>query len=298
MARVKKRVCLSCRGPMPGSAASRQKYCREACRTKAYRDRLRNGYVPPSRTPNAPELIRLDSPEDPPPWPHWEVPIAIVAHHSRRDRVDDLAESVFAEAVVMDQPPDTVGHFVNHLRAWSWLAGGNCPWSVVIEDDAVPLPASRGAEGFRRQLHAALAAAPGPVVSLYLGRSRPPQWQSTIARTVDRTDACFLASTHLLHGVGYAIRTELIPDMLQCITPLQQTLPIDEAVSLWCRAREHQILYTWPSLVDHLDGPTLIPDRVGEYDLPRRAWRHGYREGEWTSSVATLPTPAGIPIGR
>lgn len=283
---------------MPDGAAPWQKYCRGPCRSKAYRERLRKGHVPPNRLPKAPELIYPDAPDAPPPWPYREIPIAVVAHHDRRDRVDALADSVFAEAVAMDGPDDPVGHFVNHLRAWSWLAGGSCPWSVVMEDDAVPLPAARGPEGFRRQLHGALAVAPGPVVSLYLGRSRPPQWQPTIARTVDRADACFLSSTHLLHGVGYAIRTELIPDMLKSITPLQQTLPIDEAVSLWCRARNHQILYTWPSLVDHLDGPTLIPDRVGEYDLPRRAWRHGYRGEGWTSSVTRLPTPAEIPIGQ
>lgn len=278
------RACPVCGGPIAPGAPKAQRYCRSACRTKAYRDR------PPTRPP----IIYPDLYGPPMPWPPHEVPIAVVAHPQRRAQAEALAEEVYAEALLMDDAERPFGPFVNHLRAWSWLSGGNCPWSMVIEDDAVPLAvAPRGPQSFRWQLHAALRAARTPVVSFYLGRSRPPLWQSSIARAVGRTylrDACFFTSSHLLHGVGYAIRTDLIPDMIQSIAPLQHTLGVDEAVSLWARARAHRVSYAWPSLLDHSDGPSLITDRPGDRTLPRRAWCVDSRE-VWGPTALPIPTP-------
>ena len=281
------RACLSCGELMPPGANTTRKYCRSACRAKAYRD----------RHPSTPPVIYPDLYEPPMPWRNHEVPIAVVAHPQRQAQAEALAEEVYAEALLMDIADRPYGHFVNHLRAWSWLAGGNCPWSMVIEDDAVPLAvARRGVESFRWQLHSALRVARTPVVSLYLGRSRPPLWQSSIARAVGQThlrDACFLTSSHLLHGVGYAIRTDLIPDMLRSIAPLQHTLAIDEAVSLWARAREHRVSYTWPSLLDHRDGPPVIADRPGDRSLPRRAWRVDSRRN-WEPTAWPIPMPYAL----
>ena len=232
------RACLVCGGPIALSAPKARRYCRSVCRSKAYRE----------RGPVAPPVTYPDLYEAPMPWAPHEVPIAVVAHPQRQEQAEALAEEVFAEILLMDDTVRPYGPFVNHLRAWSWLSGGNCPWSMVIEDDAVPLAVSpRGTQSFRWQLHAALRAARTPVVSFYLGRSRPPLWQSSIARTVGKTyfrDACFFTSSHLLHGVGYAIRTDLIPDMLQSVAPLQHTLAIDEAVSLWARVEPSRTVTT------------------------------------------------------
>lgn len=282
LAGVTPRLCLQCNGPIDPDAPPAQKYCQGSCRSKAYRRRSKQ---------SAPPIIHPDLHETPPPWPHHEVPIAVVAHPKRSEQAEALSEKIHAEAVIMDHPRYPDGHFVNHLRAWSWLSGGNCPWSVVLEDDAVPLSRPPGTQSFRWQLHAALKAARSPVVSLYLGTSHPSLWQSCIALAVGQThqrDACFFTSPYLLHGVGYAVRTELIPDLLKSITPLQHTLPIDAAVSLWCRARSHTVSYTWPSLVDHADGPSLIPDR--DRSLPRRAWCVDSR-ASWEPTALPLPLP-------
>ena len=47
---------------------------------------------------------------------------------------------------------------------------------------------------------------------------------------------------------------------------------IDEAITVWCQERGHEVSYCVPSIVDHADGPTLIdhPDGI-ERDMPRRA---------------------------
>lgn len=280
--------CLYCGCPIDPRAHSARRYCGSACRSGAYRN----------RRPAPPEVSDAPYPdlyEPPPPWPYHEVPVAIVAHPDRAGGIDALAEQVNAEAVLMDDIDSPLGPFVNHLRAWSWLSGGSCPWSVVMEDDAVPL-AAQGIRGFRWQLHAALAVARAPVVSFYLGRSRPPIWQPSIARAVGQThfrDACFLTSSHLLHGVGYAIRTDLIPDMLQSVAPLRDTLAVDEAVSLWARARNHRVAYTWPSLLDHRDGPSLIADRPGDRSLPRRAWCVDSRR-TWEPTAWPIPLPYAL----
>lgn len=191
-----------------------------------------------------------------------------------------------AEAVVVDDR--NYGCEVNHLRAWEWLAGGNCPWSVVIEDDAVPV------ERFRYQLHAALRVAPTPIVSLYLGRVRPPHWQTSVAQTIGKTrleDACFLTGSSLLHGVGYAIRTNLLPQFLQEMPEIIRLYPIDEAVTFWARQHNYRISYTWPSLVDHRDESSLVNHRDGK---PRKsgrvAWCADWRE-QWSPTVCEIVDP-------
>lgn len=268
--------CPSCQQPFYARDI-RQLYCSSHCRSVAFRDQVAR--VTPLTWGSGP----LPKPM---PWPYREVPVAIVTHPKRLAWANSLAEETNAEAVCLDN--NNLGCEVNHLRAWEWLAGGSCPWSVVLEDDAVPVPF------FRRQLHSMLRVAPTPIVSLYLGRSRPPHWQSSISRAVAQTqekDACFLSSQDLLHGVGYAVHTSLIPELLLCVTPLARTMPIDEAVSAWARKRDHQISHCWPSLVDHRDEGTLIAHPDGQpRNEPRKAWYADGRE-VWEPTVGEIPPP-------
>jgi GR25 family glycosyltransferase involved in LPS biosynthesis len=215
------------------------------------------------------------------------VPVAIVAHPRRITYAQSLAIVTQAEALCLDD--EQYGGTGNHLRAWSWLAEGNCPWSVVIEDDAVPCP------DFRRQLHAVLQKAPAPIVSLYLGRERPPHWQSSIARAISPpySDPHFLTTTDLLHAVGYAIRTDLLDDMLSWTAPFESTMLIDNLITAWARARHHQIAYSRPSIFNHRTD--LIPVVTDHQDdderlLPRTAWIFGTRK-YWESTTAEIPLP-------
>lgn len=220
-----------------------------------------------------------------------DIAIAIVAHHSRRDRAEKLAESsVRAECIFIDTPELELGAGKNHLRAWAWLSEQDTIWSVILEDDALPVPQ------FRAQLDAALAVAPTPVVSLYLGRARPPGAQEAIGKVLGRIDTgeldpCWLVTNKLLHHVGVAIKTNAVDWMTHAVN---QTLPIDEAIGEWATYdAATQVSYTWPSLVDHdYTLPTVIDHHVsGEpgdpgtrdhvRDQQRRAWRKGTRE-HWT----------------
>jgi hypothetical protein len=224
--------------------------------------------------------------------------IAIVSHESRDEVCQNLAAEVDADRVFIDD--GTIGPGRNHRRAWEWLAEQEDTWGVVLEDDAVPV------EGFRDQLWDALGVAPTPVVSLYLGRSRPAHRQHSINRalgmmSVDGIDPSWLVSQELLHHVGVAVHGTQLESLCEYLPwHLRSEMPIDEIVSRWAqRGPKCQVSYTWPSLVDHNDElPTTIIDRrsfltdalYGEQEdrskddprLKRVAWKTGTR-ADWNS---------------
>jgi len=221
--------------------------------------------------------------------------IGVVAHHTRQHRAERLAEAVDAEVVSVDF--GGLGAGGNHEQCYEWLAANDEPWSVLLEDDALPV------KDFRAQLGAVLRAAPTPLVSLYLGRSRPPHWQPSIAQVISR-DENFLTGTELLHHVAVAIRTPLIPAMLASIRSdtdyVSGALPIDEAVGRWARSASVTVSYAHPSIVDHdhaLD--TVIKKHVSQHRADRggrsrrevrRAWAFGSRQ-QWRPTVAVIPEP-------
>lgn len=202
------------------------------------------------------------------------IPIAIVAHRCRETMAEQLAETTKG-CVFYDD--GILGCDRNHLRVWKHHADNTRDeWSVVLEDDAVPVP------GFCDQLAQALAVAPAPIVSLYLGTSRPLNWQGPVEHTlrqIRRTNAAWITTPALLHAVGVAIQTPLISSLVQWLPELDG--PIDEAITKWAKGYGHLVAYTWPSLVDHADGPTLFahPDnkprdrrRIAHHAAGRRAW--------------------------
>lgn len=226
--------------------------------------------------------------------------IAVVAHPARRARAEALAEAVAAEAISWDE--GGIGCAMNHLQALEWLEKSGEPWSVVLEDDAAPV------RDFRRQLAGALPRCPSGVCSLYLGRGRPPHWQPSIARREGALsvgacpDVPWYTAPELLHGVGYAVRTEVVPLLRRVVRRrvIRHNEPVDEAISGWLRATKQFCSYTRPSLVDHADIPTLLafhptrhaatdPDMVNRNEV-RRAWRVGGRR-DWTGGSLPLAPP-------
>ena len=211
--------------------------------------------------------------------------IGIVAHTARAEQVRQLKEQVGAAYVSIDN--GALGCDNNHRKVWQYLADHreNHDWCIVLEDDAVPC------NDFRNQLQQALTTAPlrAGIVSLYLGRQRPPQYQWAIEQAIeiaDDHDASWLAAHSLIHAVGVAIRGEHVEQMLSRLTEL----PIDEAINWWAHNTTTKVFYTHPSLVDHADTDTLVEHRDGHRREPgRKAWRHGTRE-HWT----TTQTPMSV----
>lgn len=227
-----------------------------------------------------------------------KINIGIVAHDDRAEDAEALARDV--DANVFSSDSGDLGCEGNHRRVWAMLAAYDSDWSVVLEDDAQPV------EGFRAQLESALTVAPTPIVSLYLGKGRPEFAQThirTLARALSpETPAapCWFTGNVLLHAVGVAIRTPLIRGMLDHLAqPPAVFMAQDHAIEHWANAAGHRIGYTWPSLVNHADTPTVIdehPDgvprgpRIVEGAIvvtPRRGWRVGTRE-HWLSDEVKL----------
>ena len=221
------------------------------------------------------------------------VAIAIVAHTKRAEQAHQLMDTVGAQYLSMDD--GTLGCTANHIRCWTYLAKQPTEWSLVLEDDAQPI------HGFRDQLDLALDAAPTEVVSLYLGRERPvwmefggrgsaQRVQPVIIKALARADeqgASFITAPKLLHAVAVAVRTNLIDSMLKHVQESKQ--PIDFAIGDWCTANHHQVAYTYPSLCDHEDGPTVIrrhPDGEPRHQ-PRKAHKVGTADA-WTKRSVTL----------
>lgn len=208
------------------------------------------------------------------------ISFAVVGHHARIVEATTLAHNIGAVITLDD---GSVGADGNHLRAWDITSTLESVWAAVLEDDAQPVP------GFVEQAEQALAAAPEPVVSFYLGRSRPPRWQDRIAPAVaiaDRVNSCWITAVHTIHAVALAIHSDLREDWLDFAHA--NPLPIDERMSAWCIARDHTVAYTWPSICDHADGPTLIEHRDARpRDAPRKAWRTGTR-AMWTAAATAM----------
>jgi GR25 family glycosyltransferase involved in LPS biosynthesis len=225
-------------------------------------------------------------------------PVVIVAHPERESLVANLALQVNPDAICWDRAGIGAGR--NHLAAWEWLADSGAPWGVVLEDDVLIAPR------FRRQLAHALHYSPEPILSLYLGRGTPVQWQQRIAQKIT-SDVSYLTANSLISAQGYAMRTELFRDHAAVKSLLSYRCRIDNAISKWAREGGVGVAYCRQSLVDHIDGPTLINDHgdgrrrngktalittdsTGGENYPeiRKAWLFGSATSDWTRGTLSL----------
>jgi len=212
--------------------------------------------------------------------------IGIVAHVARQHQAEQLSADIAAEYVSVDD--GSLGCELNHRKVWLWHIDNNrSEWAVNLEDDAVPVP------DFRNQVDNALAAAPTPIVSLYLGRHHIPtihweQRKETALAQADNAGAHWITTNTLLHAVAVAIRTDILPTVIAHTMRLPDFMPNDEAISHFVMNNMGSIGYTIPSLCNHADQPTLFKHHD---KLPRPPGRIAYRTGQrehWNSQVVTM----------
>lgn len=216
------------------------------------------------------------------------VPVVIIAHEKRKEMAQRLSTKVGAEAICWDN--HNQGCEATHAKAWEYIHTATEPWVVFLEDDAVPV------DFFREQLAQVLAAATTPIVSLYLGRGRPDQWQLPISAVIGH-EACFIRSDTLLSTVGYAVQTPLLRQMCNEVLRLvyMRQIELPEAITRWAQHHGYTISYSRPSIVDHLDVEPIITteDRYDGQERTelRKAWLFDWRpSGTWNSSWVQLPS--------
>lgn len=214
--------------------------------------------------------------------------IGVVAHINRLQQAEALADNVHAGYLSVDD--GTLGCDDNHKKVWAHLYNethDDNEWLIVLEDDAVPV------DDFLTQAAEALAVAPTPVVSFYLGKHHIPEleWEQRKRQAIDTAqahDAHWITTNYLLHAVAVAIRRDYVFSMYRHLETLPLILPIDEAITHWLHNRGISVSYTWPSLIDHADQPTLFrhPDK-----LPRPPGRVAYHTGTrhtWTDKAVMM----------
>ena len=224
--------------------------------------------------------------------------VGIVAHEHRRRMWEELHEKVRSDFVVVDY--GGIGTPENHIRAWEEFDGVETEWGILLEDDAKPVA------NFRAEVGKMLAAAPTSIVSLYLGRQRPPHWQQSIAQVI-LSGKHFTLSDTLLNCVGVAVHRDYIPDLsswlrkhyeVQKDKSLDNQLPIDELITKFAQEMGLFVSYSIPSLIDHADTETLLKYHFSQYKdrhmsvrtKGRTAWSVGTRD-KWNQSYIKLPAP-------
>jgi hypothetical protein len=73
----------------------------------------------------------------------------------------------------------------------------------------------------------------------------------------------------LMWGVAICVPTVTIPEMVAWGDRMRQWRSYDKRVGQFYKRRHYRTWYTWPSLVDHRDVPSLLA-HVNEFHIPER----------------------------
>jgi hypothetical protein len=191
--------------------------------------------------------------------------VAIVAHLTRAIEAETLANTVDADRQFVDC--GTFGEWANHARALRWASLQDTTHALILQDDAVPI------DKLIAHVNTAIRRHPSQIIGLYVGQQRPRQLQiANAVRRAERMRASWLTGSGLWWGVATIYPTALIPELLKYCEG--RTDPYDQRVTAWCRSAGHRVRYTWPSLLDHADGPSLVAR-----DVTRGAGRVAHRIG-------------------
>jgi len=215
-----------------------------------------------------------------------KVSFSIMAHPDRAEHVHRILAAMgdVEVPIASDNEGSPSG---NADRVWrnaraAWLMHEpDADWHVLLQDDAVLC------RDFAAGMNEALRHVQGPaVVSPYLGNGRtvPTRWE-TLAATADARGATWIRTSKLMWGVSIAIPTLLISDMIKH-ADTRAGVPDDMRVAGWAEKNGIDVWYTWPSLVDHRQVPSLTKHRAHD----RYARRHHTESAmsiDWTGPVIT-----------
>lgn len=187
---------------------------------------------------------------------------SIMAHPSRARYVDELLGMLDREIPVswdIDGPPsgDKAKRWAVGSAAWRMA---DADWHLVLQDDVTVCL------DFLVGLEKALDHVPDSIgiVQPYVGKSRPlGQHFVQLARSADQVGANWIQHRSMCWGVAICVRSETIEEMLGWCDE-RKTLTYDSRVGRYYRdALGQETRYTWPSLVDHRNIPSLVGHGMG-----------------------------------
>lgn len=176
--------------------------------------------------------------------------VAVVAHVKRTAQAEALATRIGARTFTDD---GSLGEWANHARALAWAADHGSH-AVIVQDDAVPIPE------FNVCAHLAIEHRPEDLIGLYVGRQRPmrERVEKAVARA-DEIGASWITGERLCWGVATIVPTHAIPALLA----FESSAPYDRRLGqAWRSVTGRDVVYCWPSLVDHADGESVIQGRM------------------------------------
>lgn len=182
---------------------------------------------------------------------------AIMAHPARQAQVDYLHQHLDREVpVVWDQIQNRWDTGKRAMLAFD----PDCTHHVVIQDDVLVC------RDLLAGIEMALACVPEDVaVCGYLGRLRPHANRThSLAAACKREKASWCTMHTLNWGPLIVVPTAVIPEMIAYSDPLDFIPNYDRRLSRYFDLGiRRRVWYSWPSLVDHADGPSLVPGRGG-----------------------------------
>lgn len=207
--------------------------------------------------------------------------VVIMAHPKRRAQVEKLLEELRAEVpVVWDEKGDRWDTGRRAMLAYD----PTCTHHLVLQDDIL---ACRDLIG---GVKAALEEMPGDVpLCLYMAhRHNRGHFTVKAGERADSVGASFVTMKTLNWGPGIVVPTNIIREMIDYCDPITEVANYDKRLSrYWELKAKKRVYYTWPSLVDHADGPSLVPGRLGaNREDPRHSRVAQHFLGEERSALA------------
>lgn len=184
------------------------------------------------------------------------VSVAIMAHEKRRGMVTELLKQIPAHVVW-----DDGSHGVWDTGRMAMLSyGPTADWHLVLQDDVLLCA------DFVGQAMKALSEAPTSVVSFYMGRRAVfGQWTSLEASMhARRQGERWVCGRGPFWGPAIAVKVSMIEEMMAwCDREQPYEIAYDYKIARYFAAKRLDCGYTVPSLVEHRDGPSMVPGRRG-----------------------------------
>lgn len=190
------------------------------------------------------------------------VGMSLMAHPKRALLVDQIIDSF--ESYIPFVSWDTFGsEWDTGRRAWLEGVGSHATHWLVLQDDAIIcrnlLP------GVERALE---YVPPGHPLSLYFGKARPhTNAIKGLARAAFSARTSFITTNRVNWGVALVVPTVLIPEMIAFCDPRDDPRYDNRISKFFLHRKGRQTWHTWPSLVDHANGESLL----GHYQEDRTA---------------------------